>query len=238
MTRLDRWATDLHPFYDLPRPLLWALALALGALALAPLAAFWALVFTADDGFSAVGWVAAAAVGAPLLQPWLQLTAAPLLRLTGRTRYFSPMLLAEAPTPEQLQIHGGTLFDYLLHFRPSDRGQAATRSTMRFYVDGLVAIADEVRRGTLAADVRIVGVSWFFSEETARRLGFTVESTRYAERLGLWASVVAIALKHSFARGYPAWPDLRRIRKVTITGSELVAHVPELERLRSRLRAR
>lgn len=228
----------MHPFYGLPRPILWAAAL-LGALSsLAPFALLGPLMGLLTDTLGPPGillLVPAYVLLIPLAAPWIQFATAPLLRLLGVYRYYSPMLLVENPRPTAFHIHGGTNLDYLLHLRWRDRGAPAARKTLCHYLRGLVAIGDEVAGGALPPDLRVVATSYVFTETSARRLGFTVEPVAGGERLGLWLNGINLVLKHSFAQGRPALPDLSRVRRASISGADLAAARPALEALLARL---
>lgn len=228
----------MHPIYDLPRPLLWAAALLLAVLAVAPLLLLVPLARLLVNALGPAGLVLLVPGYLVLFLvslPWIQLTTTPVMRLSGAYRYYSPMLLVENPRPTGYHIHGGTNLDYLLHLRWADRGPAAARKTLCHYLRGLLAIADEVARGELPPDTPIVASSYVFSASTARRLGFTVEPVPPGERLGLWMNLPNLLLKHSFAQGRPAFPDLTRVRRATTTGGRLVAQRGALRALLARL---
>lgn len=228
----------MHPIYHLPRPLLWGAALLLAGTAVTPFALLVPLVRLLVNGLGPAGIVFLLPAYILILLaslPWIQLATTPVMRLAGVYRYYSPMLLVENPRPTGFHVHGGTNLDYLLHLRWSDRGPAAARKTLRHYLRGLLAIADEVARGELPTDLPIVATSYVFSETTARRLGFTVEPVPRGERLGLWMNYPNLLLKHSFAQGRPALPDLSRVRRATITGGRLAERRDSLRALLARL---
>ena len=171
----------------------------------------------------------------PLMAVAAQFFTAPVLYLIGHLRYYSPLLLVEGPTPALYRIHGGTSFDYFVHLRWADRGAPARRKTMRWYLQGLLAIADEVEAGKVPGSVRIVGTSYVFGERTARRLGFTVEPPDPAMRGGLMLNYLNLFWKYSFARGRLAFPNLKRIRQAATTGDELLRHRPRIQALLDRI---
>jgi hypothetical protein len=171
----------------------------------------------------------------PLLVPVWETACAPLFRLVGIHRYFSPLLFAEAPEAGTLVVHGGTLWDYLLHLRWSERGRAARRRTLRFYLDGFLAIAAEVERGRLSPDTTITGTSFFFSERTARGLGFALHPVEPWARRELLLSLPVLFCKTSFAAGRFAVPRLSRLRRASISGAGLLRSRERMRALRLRL---
>ncbi|MDQ3557552.1 MAG: hypothetical protein M3409_12375 [Gemmatimonadota bacterium] len=172
----------------------------------------------------------------PLLIPVWETACAPFFRLAGIHRYFSPLLFAEAPEPGTLVVHGGTLWDYLLHLRWSERGRATRRRTLGFYLDGFLAIAADVERGRLSPDTTITGTSYFFNERTARSFGFALHPVDPAQRRELLLNFPVLLCKTSFAEGRLAVPDLSRLRRASITGAGLLRSRDRMRALRARLR--
>ncbi len=217
----------------------WLLAILLMLLCFLPLALFF--VFLAWVARSkGIEWAVAIAptyfLLIPLYMPWLQLTSAPLFRLIGIYKYYSPMLVVENPNLKEYHIHGGTNLDYLLHLTWKERGPVAARKTLTYYLEGLLAIADEVEQGILPGDLKIVAASYIFSESTARRLGFTLEEIDNSAKMGLILNYVNLLLKYSYARGRLAFPQLSDMKQASTTGAELVRHRHQIQRLLARLR--
>lgn len=235
----------MRNFFSLPRRRQWAWAIFICIPALLPmggLAAGLLIVLNSEDNGPV--WKAGAAVGMyalwllllPVWMPVLQFATGPVMYLLGRYRYFSPMLLVENPGKTEYRIHGGTNFDYFVNLRWSERGPAAARKTLLFYLQGLVALADEVEAGRLPMHLRIVATSYVFTPRTAQRLGFTVEPPASWQVLALYSNYLNLLWKHSFAQGRIALPDLRNIRQAAITGGELLRHRARIQALSARLR--
>jgi hypothetical protein len=167
----------------------------------------------------------------------VQISTGPLLRLTGRSRRLSPLLLVEAEN-EALRLHGGTLFDYLEVFSWEHRGAAARSATLRSFVDGLLVLAREAEAGLWEPSMRIVASSTILSGHTPSRYGFRTRPASLAERLPLLLDWPNQALRSSFAAGRPALPRLRGALTATTTAAELAEHRTVLERTQRRLGAR
>ena len=160
---------------------------------------------------------------------------APLFRLTGVLRYYSPYLIVSRSRRDRMDLHGATLFDYLLLFRWRDRGRHAVRCILLWYVDGLVALAREIQGGGVPAGTTVSATSYFFSAATARRYGFTVdEAPRFA--CGGFLTYPTQFLTYSFARGRWALPPVHRARRATIAAADLGSQLARLERVQKRLR--
>lgn len=216
------------PLARLPRALQWAIAIFMAAACIAVmgvipvLALFdwrWLPVF----------------VPAFFVFPALEGTLmAPLYTLAGRFRYYSPMLLATRRPGGGLDLHGGTLFDYVTQLRWRDRGPRAARIVSSEMLRGLLAVCAEVERGELAPDAPVTATSYFFSNRSLARLGFTVHDPPAAVRFNLQLAIVGIALRLSFTRGRIAFPDLRRIRQARTTAGALQARALEIQGLLER----
>lgn len=171
----------------------------------------------------------AALAAIPLLLSTYQLSITPLFRLLGIYRYHSPMLKVTIRTSHVYEIHGGTNFDYLLHLRWSERGPVAARKVMILYLEGLLDIARQVAQGRLSRSITITATSYFFRDESAERLGFTILEPSLRLRLNLMANLLDLILMYSFTRGRLAFPQIWRVRQAVIRGECLVARQGSIE---------
>ena len=207
----------------------WAIALSLAAVYLAVVAAAFAL---------APGWYKLGVVLlVPLLTPLESLLVTPLYTVAGRFRYYSPFLLSTG-TEHTYDLHVGTLFDYVWNLRWSERGARARGIVTAEMLRGLLVLCEEIERGVVARKATINATSYFFSDRSAARLGFTIEPAPRSQVLNLILSSASVALRLSFTQGRPSWPDLRRIRRLTTTGAILLGHRPQVERMLARTERR
>jgi len=172
----------------------------------------------------------------PVLLSFYQLGIAPAARLIGLYRYHSPMLKATIRTRRLYEVHGGTSFDYLMQLRWRDRGCSASRRIMIHYLEGLLDIARLVAAGEIAESVQVSGTSYFFSEQSARRIGFRIRPAGIRLRLNLLLNALDITVLYSFAKGRLAIPNLLRAREAVISGWELVARRAVIEAVIRKLR--
>lgn len=184
-------------------------------------------------------WGLAVVVQLVLFLPiWMLLSLfslAPLFRLTGVLRYYSPYLIVSRARRDRFDLHGATPFDYLLLFRWRDRGRPAVRCILLWYIDGLVALAREMEGGGFPVGTTVSATSYIFSAGTARRYGFTVdEASRFA--CGGFLTYPTQFLTYSFAQGRWAFPPIRRAKRATINGASLCSQILRLERVQKRLR--
>ena len=173
----------------------------------------------------------------PLLNSVYQFSVAPAFRLVGLYRYHSPMLKSTIRTRTFYEIHGGTSFDYVLVLRWRERGRAAARKVMIGYLEGLLDLADRVTDGEIPQHTQIRGTSYFFSDRTARRLGFELRPPGLRLRANLLLNLLDLTLMYSFTKGRWATPNVLRVRQAVIAGSELARRRGEIRNLISDLQA-
>jgi hypothetical protein len=205
-----------------------------------------------------IQWTVAGLLAASFWVPWLGLLAwwplwivglllpvavchfmfalTPLLRLTGVFRYHSPMLRSFLPWRRVCDLHTGTFFDYLAHFRWEERGAVAARKMLIYFVEGLVALSEDIESGRVPAEVQIQVTSYFIREETFARYGFQTSRPDASYRLNSLISYFNLVLMYSYARGRLAFPALHLAHRATMTGAELVRRAPAMKLLVRRLR--
>ena len=171
----------------------------------------------------------------PVALSVFQFCLTPLLRWSGVYYYHSEMLKATLRTGRTWEIHGGTAWDYIHLFRLSESGAAATRRLLLLYLEGLLDIARLVESGAIPAETTVTGTSYFFSERSARRLGFRIEPAGPRLRAVLVLYYLDLVLLYSFARGRVAFPNVLRARRAAIRAADLAARRGEIESLIARL---
>lgn len=221
----------MHVFLAYSRRVQWTVALLLTALLLSVLAVCFALPF--------FDWrlIFVPLIVFPLLAPLESLLLTPLYTVSGRFRYYSAFLFATRGHGGRLDLHVGTLFDYILHLRWSERGPRAARHVTAELLRGLLALCNEVECGRTVPGTEIVATSYFFSDRTLARLGFTLRPPPALLVQNLVVASLSVALRLSFTRGRPAFPDLRQIRQATTTAGELLRHKETIIRVLDRFRS-
>jgi hypothetical protein len=174
----------------------------------------------------------------PLTMTALQFTLAPTMRALGLYLYYSPMLKVTLRTAHRWELHGGTLFDYVMTLRWSERGAPAARRVMVLYLEGLLEIARGVEAGRIPWTVEIAGASYFFSDARARSLGFELKPASWRLRLNLVANFLDLFLQYSFTHGRLAIPRIWNIRQAVVRAADLWARRGSIESALATLRRR
>ena len=170
----------------------------------------------------------------PLIFSLFHLTTPPLFRLLGLYKYLSPMLLVNNPTKKQYELHNGTSFDYLMNI--SRFRKHGVKSILLYdYLNGLLKIVAEVENGTLPESVTIKGSSYFFSESTATRFGFSVGRATIGEKLNAAFNYLDLIWMYSLANKKLTFPNLRRMKRATIKGLTLSENKTKINQIFSRI---
>ena len=159
-----------------------------------------------------------------------QFTMAPFFKMTGVYNYVSPMLLIYGAKPEKQELHSGTPFDILMLFSFSERGKVAQKKMLTYFLEGLLEIIARIERGEVLEIASIYGDSYFFSDRTAKKLGFKIEETPSAVSFNVYLNALDIFWIYSFTQGKIAFPKLKNVKRAVTTGAVLLAHKAAIQR--------
>lgn len=210
----------MNRFYTLPKIVQWVLALILFAMYGAVL--FKILRIIAENPLWSFTLL--------LFVPFMQIMVTPLFKLIKLYEYLSPMLLVYAPTEKEYDLHNGTGFDYLMVMRKEKPGTAVQHKLLAYYMQGFLEIIQRVESGVLPETIKIKGSSYFFSTQTALRLGFRLGATRFAVKANLYFNFFDLLIWYSISKGKITLPNLRNIKTAEITGRELLVNKKQFER--------
>ena len=167
-----------------------------------------------------------------LIAPLIQFLASPFFTLIGTYKYLSPMLLVYSPNVKKYDLHNGTSFDYLLVMKGVKPGIEWRNKLLVYYLEGLLKIVDEIENNGLPGTVEIKGTSYFFSERTAKRLGFKIKAAGFTEKFNLVLNFIDLTWMYSLAYGRFMLPSLSKIKMASIGGDELVRNKEALIRIK------
>lgn len=177
-----------------------------------------------------LSWLLAALLLLPIIPVLESLFLTPLYRLNGRFVYYSRTMFI-TKSDKGLQLHAGTLYDYvrLIHWHES--GAKAQRKLTDQLLQGLLSMCDDIARGNIASDTLISATSYFFNDRSATTLGFSAADVSVIERLNLKVAVLSLAVRLSISKGRLSWPELSKIRHIQIKAGDLLAHRATIMRL-------
>ncbi len=215
----------MNPFYKLPIFLQWVLAILLFSVGTILMVAFFDLAKTN------LLWV----LSLPLLASIFMFTTTPFMVLLGVYKYLSLMLLVYNPNKKVYDLHNGTSFDYLFLMRKVKAGAAAKRIMLSYYLEGLLQIIQEIKTGDLPDSLVISGSSYFFSERTAEKLGFTIQKADSMVYFNSAFNILDLTWMYSYAHGRLRLPRLSAIKKASISGEDLLKQEAYIIKLKEAL---
>lgn len=162
-----------------------------------------------------------------------QFLITPFFRLIGIYKYLSPMLIVFGATDKKYDLHSGTSFDYFMVLRNTKKGITIRQKILAYFIEGLLKIVEQVEHKELPETVVITGGSYFFSDNTAERLGFKVSDSNVFDKFNIAANYFDLLWMYSLAHGKLTFPSLRGIKRASTTGKDLVANKAKLIQLNS-----
>ncbi len=219
----------MNAFYNIPKFLQWLVAIVLALVVFLAFGIYFKLL-TVNFLLGILFLLC--------LMPLFQFCSTPFFTLLGTYHYLSPMLLVYNPRSKKYDLHNGTSFDYLMVMRKYRAGIEARTVILKYYLEGLLEIVRRVENGELPKDVSVQGVSYFFSESTAQRLGFQVIKDDSYLTFNLYLNYFDLLWMYSYSKGKLAFPNLKNIKKVIATGEDLVNNKPQLLRIERYLNKR
>ncbi|WP_186755295.1 hypothetical protein [Echinicola salinicaeni] len=159
----------------------------------------------------------------------------PSLRESGKLRYHSLLFFSEKPKNGIVQIHGGTLFDYVFVIDRKLHGKERQRLIIQQYLEGLLDLIEEIE-SQQADDMIIRGTSYIINERTARKMGFKLVETDFLQKLILLYNFFNIMISASIAKGKLTLPKLRDTQTFEASLHELVKRKAYISSLNEQLK--
>jgi hypothetical protein len=215
----------MNDFYKLPKILQWLLALLLLVSGFFPALALIELGYAHPIAYLLVIFYV----------PIGQFSFTPFFTLLGVYKYYSPMLLGYTPSDSQIDLHSGGSFDYLFVMRKYKSGIEMRNRLLLFQLEGLKKIIQLIEDKEVSESVNIVGTSYFFSDRTAKKIGFELIDPSLFYRINLYANFLDLVWMYSLSQGKWAIPKVWKAKKVQITGQKLLENKGQLEALYDKL---
>lgn len=211
----------MNKFYKIPKLLQWIIAIIFFILVFA-LMLWWLNLCKINILFYFLIFV---------FVPISQFLATPFLSLIGVYHYLSPMLMVFMPSQKKYDIHNGTSFDYLFLMTNTKAGTEWRNKILQYFLKGLMVIIERIESGKLSEDIVIRGSSYFFSERTAKRLGFEIQRAGIFEKINIIINFLDLMWMYSIAFGKLKIPNVFRMKSAKIKGKELLLKKAEIENL-------
>lgn len=211
----------MNKFYKIPKLLQWIIAILFFILVFA-LMLWWLNLCKINILFYFLIFV---------FVPISQFLATPFLSLIGVYHYLSPMLFVFMPSQKKYDIHNGTSFDYLFLMKNTKAGIEWRNKILQYFLEGLLEIIDRIESSRLPKDIVIRGSSYFFSERTAKRLGFEIQKTGIFEKINIMLNFLDLMWMYSIAYGKFRIPNVFKVKSAEIEGKRLLLKKTEIENL-------
>ena len=208
-------------FYNLPKLVQWIISIILFVLGMGIMAPIMARPY----GLLLL----------PIIAPILNLVTVPLMRLIGFYKYLNPYVISTVQTDEKYDLHNVFTFDYLVNFKWADRGKKAQKILLGHYFKALLTIIDRIENQQLSPNVTITGNSYFFSDRTADKLGFTVTKGSWFWIINSSLQFIELTYLYSFSQGKWSMPKFWKVKQAQIVGSDLVLKKELIQGLVKRL---
>ncbi len=201
-----------HPFHQQAKWLQWIVSLVL-------LAVFMILFSQYSIAAAKRGYLY---LLFPSLTPFMHFLMTPFLTMIGSFKYLSPMFLVYSASDKTYDVHNGTEWDYLWMMRGVPAGRPWQNRILAYHLQGLLEIIRRIEEKELPESVKITGTSYFFSENTAQRLGFEIKKPTLFYKFNQYINYMSLLWTYSFSKGHLAFPNLKNVKAAETTGARLV----------------
>lgn len=171
-----------------------------------------------------------------IIVPIIQFLITPLFTLVNLYTYYSPMVVSFGNNERFIDLHNGTSFDYLMEMSNIKPGIKWKNRMLYYYLEALLNIISKIENGYLSSTTIIRGSSFFLSERSTKKLGFSVTKTSIIEKFNIALNYFDLIWMYSLTNGKLTFPDLTNINTIRITGIELVKQKQKLLDLLNRLK--
>jgi len=202
----------MHKLYSLPSPIKWLIALLMFFIGGIPIGLILSYAFFSSKIYFLLIL--------PFAFSLAVFSGTPIFRLTGVYKYYSPMTLVTR-NKDTIEIHNGTSFDFLSHFKFSDKGYKWKRRLMTYYLEGILNLINELKASN-EKDKRIIGTSYFFNIRTAERIGFKISNPSILPKIKVTINFLDILFMFSLSEGKFKIPNIYQLKKAEISSNELI----------------
>ncbi|WP_298419404.1 hypothetical protein [uncultured Kordia sp.] len=154
----------------------------------------------------------------------------PIMTLTKKYKYVSPMLLYIDKKNAILELHSGTSFDYISIMKNIRPGMYWRNKMLQYYINGLSVIVKKIKNGDIAKNTTIKGTSHFMENSIIKKLGFTTVDPEPIDKVIFVLDYLDLIWMNSFSRGKIHFPKFSSLKKAEILAEELLNSENELKK--------
>lgn len=145
----------------------------------------------------------------------------PEAKKSGKFRYHSLLFLSEKPKGGIVQVHGGTLFDYVFVIDRKWNGNKRTNFILQQYLEGLLTLIEALEKEE-NQNIKIQGTSYIINKRTANRLGFREVPTANFQKIILLYNYVNVLIMYSISKGRLSFPNVLKTKTYEANLEELL----------------
>lgn len=148
------------------------------------------------------------------------------------------MLIGYMANQKQIDLHSGGSFDYLFVMRSYKAGNEMRNRLLLYHLEGLLNLVELIEQKSIPETVNIIGTSYFFKDQTMRKIGFELEQPTLFYRINLFLNCIYLIWMYSLSRGTLSMPKIWKTKKVSISGTNLLKSKTQLETIYFTLKSR
>jgi len=172
------------------------------------------------------------ALGLFLFMPFSSFIIAPLMRIKLFFKFYSKVLVVQAPNKKVYDLHLASHFD-LINF--TNNHNNSRKMILLEIVKGLLSICKEIEEGKLPKTLKIQAVTYFMNTRTFEKLGFkNVKMSPQHAFLYLFDYVGILITNYFITKKY-RFVNIAKTKRATMTGENLLENRENLLELKSKL---
>lgn len=147
------------------------------------------------------------------------------------------MVVSFGNNQKTIDLHNGSSFDYLTKMSHVQPGIEWKNKMLYYYLSALLNIIHDIENKKLSPDISIRGSSYFLSQRSADKLGFTVNKTSFIEKLNISLNYIDLIWMYSLSNKKLSFPDLKNMTTVKTNAADLLKAKNTIMALHSRLQS-
>jgi hypothetical protein len=159
----------------------------------------------------------------------------PGLKKSGELIYYSSLFITEKPKNNIINIHTGTLFDYLFVIDRKMTGNQRTKFVIQNYLQGLLTLIEKYEKAD-NANLRISGTSYIINERTANKIGFRIVKNDSIQIMFFVYIYLNLLISNSIAKNKVSFPNLLKTKTFETDLNQLIKRKKYITELNNKLK--